>query len=524
LVSADSESPQGSVIGRPLADLRLAILDAHGEPVPIGVAGEIHVGGAGLARGYLGRPDLTAERFVPDPFSCTAGARLYRTGDLARRRADGDVEYLGRVDDQVKIRGFRIELGEVEAVLAEHPSVREAVVIARGEAGDRRLVAYVVCRTEVSTSELRPHVASQLPEYMVPSAFVKLDALPLTRNGKIDRRALPAPDGIRPSDVRPFVSPRDDVEAAVARAFDEALGVSPIGATDDFFELGGHSMLAVRAIAAIRTRLGIDVPLAAIFEAPTVERLAARLREREPRRDSSPLVRLKAGGSHAPLFLAHAAGGTVIAYRHLAAELHDRPVFGLQAAGLEGECEPLSRLDEMAARYVAAMRDVRREGPIHVAGWSLGGIVAVEIARHLVDAGVEVGVVALFDTTAPAKSRWSDPRAVETLAIPPDLPDDVSAEDRERLTQVYRAHLRAAYGSWVGPCRGPIVLFRASEPSGGAPTESETDPTLGWAALTTERVDVRFVPGTHESLLEPPNVSVLANELTRCLDEAPHWR
>jgi amino acid adenylation domain-containing protein len=275
--SAGSHVP----IGRPIANTQAYILDPDLQPVPAGVAGELHIGGQGLARGYLGRPGLTAERFVPHPFSSDPGARLYKTGDLARHRIDGSIEFLGRIDRQVKLRGFRIELGEIETVLCAHTAVREAAVLLReDDPGNPRLVAYVVLRAqeqsaeEVSGLQLRQYLRRTLPEYMVPSAFVNLATFPLTATGKLDRRALPAPDTDRLALGNAYVAPRTSVENQVARIFGEVLGTQTVGAHDNFFELGGHSLLAIRAVARMREAFDVEIPLRAIFETPTVAGLA----------------------------------------------------------------------------------------------------------------------------------------------------------------------------------------------------------------------------------------------------------
>jgi aryl carrier-like protein len=275
LTAADAERSGPSPIGRRIPDLRAYVLDRRGEPVPAGAAGELFVGGAGVARGYLHRPALTAERFVPDPFSTDSGARLYRTGDLARWRADGTLEYLGRNDQQVKIRGFRIEPGEVEARLAEHPGVRDAVVLAREDTpGDRRLVAWYVARGEpVAADLLRAHLAERLAEHMVPAAFVRLDALPLTPNGKLDRAALPAPEGDAYA-RRGYEAPVGETEAALAEIWAEVLGVERVGRGDNFFELGGHSLLVVHLVERMRQR-GLYASVRALFVAGTLAELAA---------------------------------------------------------------------------------------------------------------------------------------------------------------------------------------------------------------------------------------------------------
>ncbi|HEV3050161.1 MAG TPA: condensation domain-containing protein, partial [Longimicrobium sp.] len=263
-------------IGGPIPNARTYVVDVHGRPVPIGVAGELWVGGAGVTRGYLGRPGLTAERFVPDPFSGEAGARLYRTGDLVQWRADGAIDFLGRLDHQVKVRGFRIELGEIEAALREHERVTDCAVVAREDApGDRRLVAYVV--GEAPVEELRTHLRRSLPEHMVPAVFVPLDALPLTPNGKLDRKALPAPE--LAADAERYVAPRTPVEEVLAGIWAEVLRLERVGVEESFFDLGGHSLLATRVVSRVRDVFAIELPLRALFEGPTVAELAVRVEE-----------------------------------------------------------------------------------------------------------------------------------------------------------------------------------------------------------------------------------------------------
>jgi amino acid adenylation domain-containing protein len=263
-------------IGRPLANTQLYVLDGDLSPVPIGVAGELYIGGVGLARGYLNRPGLTAERFVPNPFA--VGERLYRTGDLGRWRADGTLEFLGRIDHQVKVRGFRIELGEIEAALLQHPGVRQAVTVARDDGpGEKRLVAYVVPHDGLgpSAGDLRAHLKASLPDYMVPSAFVMMPALPLTPNGKVDRRALPAPDG--QAEQRLYVAPRTPSEEMLAAILADVLRLPRVGVHDNFFDLGGHSLLAMRVTARVRQTFGVELPLRTIFQTPTIAELANHL-------------------------------------------------------------------------------------------------------------------------------------------------------------------------------------------------------------------------------------------------------
>jgi acyl carrier protein len=271
--------PQGVIpIGRPIDNTQLYVLDEYLQPVPIGVAGELYIGGAGVARGYLHQPELTAQRFIPNPFDANPNARLYKTGDRARWLSDGNLDFLGRLDFQVKVRGYRIELGEIESVLERHPEVRKAVVVDRTDSsGENRLIAYVVVdRKDDLIPELRKYLQQKLPDYMLPSAFIVLDELPLTSNGKVDRKALPEPDVSRNSESV-FSSDQTPLERKLATVWSDVLGVTNIGVDDNFFDLGGHSLLAVRLFARLREMLGLDLPLRMLFEAPTIVDLAQRI-------------------------------------------------------------------------------------------------------------------------------------------------------------------------------------------------------------------------------------------------------
>ncbi|MEP6769656.1 MAG: amino acid adenylation domain-containing protein, partial [Acidobacteriota bacterium] len=371
-------------IGRPISNTQIYILDANRQPVPAGVAGEIYVGGHGLARGYRRRPELTAERFLPDPFRRAPGARLFRTGDRGRFLADGRIEYLGRTDQQVKLRGRRIELGEIEASLAEHPAIRQAAVAMReDQPGEARLVAYVVPDSKAGAggpAEWRGFLARRLPEFMVPSAFVILDALPLTPSGKIDRTALPAPDALRPDLDTLFVAPRGPVESRIAAIWGEILGIERVGVHENFFDLGGHSLLAVRLVASLEKEFGRQVALATVFRAPTVAELAGMFRERRKSARRTPsLVSIQPKGTRPPFFCVAAATG-IVHYRGLAVLLGpDQPFYGLQSQGLDGARAPYESVEEMAAHYVREIREAQPEGPYYLGGYSFGGKVAFEM-------------------------------------------------------------------------------------------------------------------------------------------------
>lgn len=387
-----------SLIGQAIQDLHVYLLDDYLQPVAPGAVGEMYVAGAGLARGYLGRPDLTAGRFVADPFG-PPGTRMYRSGDLARRLGDGSLEYAGRSDHQVKIRGFRIELGEIEAVLVRHPRVAQAAVIVReDQPGDKRLAAYIVPGADgsVDSAELRRHAAGSLPDYMVPSVFVGMAELPLTPNGKLDRKALPAPDFAAAAAGR---GPRTPQEEILCDLFTEVLGLPRrISIDEGFFDLGGHSLLAVRLMGRIHEELGIELGIGNLFTSSTVAELAERLNLGDNRSALDVLLPLRAHGERSPLFCVHPAGGLSWCYAGLTRALGpDYPIYGLQARGIAKQEALPKTLEEMAADYVEHIRKVQPSGPYHLLGWSLGGSVAHEVAVQLQNQGEQVPLLVMLD-------------------------------------------------------------------------------------------------------------------------------
>jgi len=544
-------------IGRPIANTTAYVLDRFARPAPAGVAGELHLGGLCLARGYLNRPALTAERFLPDPFSAEPGARMYRTGDLARWLPSGELEFLGRTDQQVKLRGFRVEPGEVEAALLGHDSVREALVVAREDVeGDRRLVAYVVgAGGGPSAAELREHLRGRLPDHMVPSAFVTLEGLPLTPNGKVDRKALPAPEDAGLPGGRDYVPPRDVLELTLAGIWEEVLRVGRVGVTDNFFEVGGHSLLAVQLMSRVERVVGVRLPLAALFQGPTVESLAGLLRRSEGARSSSSLVAVQPKGDERPFFCVHAVGGNVLSYVELARELGpERPFYALQSRGLAGGHAPHASVEEMAAHYVEEMRAVQPEGPYLLGGWSMGGVVAYEMSQQLRARGEEVALLALLDSTARAEAdregSADDLTLLEMFAEDAGLPlerlglsreeleglapgeqlsrvlgraravravpPEIGAEEVGLLFEVFKANLRASRGYVPRPNTCPVTLLRASE----SPAGEGQDESKGWAARAAGGLEVHVVPGDHYSILREPNVKVLAGLLAACIRAA----
>ena len=431
-ITQDTDFNHSIPIGRSINNTQVYILDRHLQPVPIGVPGELYIGGDGLARGYLNRDDLTKERFIPNPFSVNNqqstinNQRLYKTGDLTRYLPDGNIEFLGRIDNQVKIRGFRIELGEIEAVLAQHPTVRENVVLAREDVpGDKRLVAYVLAnqQEQTTTAELKVFLQDKLPNYMIPGIFVMVEEMPLTTNGKIDlseirkagRRALPKPDVTQSQTEVTFVAPRDEIEVRLTKIWSKIFGIKQISLQDNFFELGGHSLLAVRLFASIEKSFKQRIPLAKIFTAPTIEQLANILRQQETSNQNSPIVPIQTQGNKTPLFCVHSGYGEILLYQNLAFRLDpDRPVYGLLAKGVDGSITPVTSIKEMATYYVEAIQALQAEGPYFLGGVCIGGTIAIEMARQLKAKGENVPLVALFGT---APLHFSEPPSIEPQSL-----------------------------------------------------------------------------------------------------------
>lgn len=390
------------LIGSPIDNTQFYIVDKELNLVPVGVAGELLIGGDGLARGYLNRSELTGERFIGNPFTSGSSSRLYRTGDLVRLRNSGEIEFLGRLDFQVKIRGFRIELGEIENILGEHPDVKEAVVVTRDdETGHKRLVAYVIPFDvpKLKVSDLRVFLKDKLPEYMIPSLFVTLNKFPLTPNAKIDRKALPEPEISSSVTETEHVALRNELELQLRAIWQKALGARSVGVDNNFFDLGGHSLLGAQLFAQIEKKLGKNLPLATLFQAPTIAEIAEILRQEDWQPTWSSLVPIRTEGTKPPLFLVHGAEGNVLLYKDLAHYLgEDQPVYGLQSQGLNGNKPIETSFESMAANYMREIRSVQPEGPYYLSGYCLGGTLALEIAQQLKQQGEEVALLAMFET------------------------------------------------------------------------------------------------------------------------------
>ncbi|MEG4800498.1 amino acid adenylation domain-containing protein [Microcoleus sp. ARI1-B5] len=548
---------QRILIGKPIANTDIYILDSLLQPVPVGVAGELHIGGSGLARGYLQRDDLTTERFIPNPFRETE--RIYKTGDLARYLPDGNIECLGRLDFQVKIRGFRIELGEIESVLVKHPNVQQAVVIVREDfPGDKRLVGYIVAvnNQNPTIQELRSLLKEYVPEYMVPSIFVFLEALPLTPNGKVDRKALPAPQQsaqppitpatptplyppatttqATPEKPREFASPQDDLEVQLIKIWEKVLHTSPISTTDNFFELGGHSLLAISLIREIEETYKQKLSLPILFQSPTIQQLANTLREQGCLSSAQALVTIQEGSSKLPLFFIY---GIFLYYdlsRHLG---EDQTCYGVylneevsmfQKDKLDKSPTDLVSVADMATRYLKEIQKHQPKGPYLLAGESLGGLVAFEMAHQLHLQGEEVALLGLLDSAIPGQDQLSLSQKLafhakklrekglsyvfqkiqqfqktKSTSNINNAPVDPRLEFRDYAVKSYRPQ----------PYPGRAILFRAMD-------ESHFSTLENWNELLVGGLDIYDIPGNHLSILQKPNVHLLAEKMRVHIDRA----
>ncbi|AFE10581.1 Long-chain-fatty-acid--CoA ligase [Corallococcus coralloides DSM 2259] len=551
-----TEPVTGAVpIGRPLSNSTAYVLDAHLHPVAPGIVGELFVGGDGLAWGYWERPELTATAFIPHPFASTPGARLYRTGDLVRQRNDGAFDFVGRRDHQVKVRGFRIEPGEIEAVLRQHPAVREALVLVREDSpGDKRLVAYVTFRDAVTAQDLRAHVQGSLPSHMVPSAFVLLEALPLNANGKVDRRALP-----RPSDstdtVEADVPPRTPLEQQIADIWAEVLGRKVISVTASFFDLGGHSLLAAQLVSRLSEHFSFKVPLQVLFQSPTVAALAqwiqAKLTPDAPVATQGPtlpegIVQLQQGRSDLPpLWCMHPVGGTVFCYQDLVRALGpERTVYGFQAPGVNGECPPLASIEALASHHLGALLQWQPQGPYYFVGLSMGGTIVYEMAQRMRELGIPPALLVFLDTPGPGQmpTQFEDdaallaavfgadtPALAERLrSLPPHeqmkevlrqaregatVPESYSLRDLEIFLDVWKAHMRALFSYEPKPYGGSATYLKAQVHVPPHPLHPEQP----WQGLVRHGLEVLPVPGNHQTMIEPPNVETMARHLSECM-------
>ncbi|NEO73284.1 alpha/beta fold hydrolase, partial [Moorena sp. SIO3H5] len=551
--------------GKPLVNQSLHVLNHNLDPCPNSVPGQLYIGGIGLAQGYWRNEQKTNASFILHP---QTGERLYKTGDLARYLPDGNTEFLGREDFQVKISGYRIELGEIEATLLGHATVKETVVAAVGELQSKKLVAYVVFHSESSDSatedihddiridELRHYLQQQLPEYMVPQSYMVLDALPLTANGKVDRKRLPTPELIgdrHSSDT--YIPPRNHQELQLVKLWQEILEVQPIGVRSNFFDLGGHSLLAVRLMNRIEQDFGRSLPLATLFQAATIEQLAASLQQEQSVTSLSPLVPIQTQGTQPPIFCVHPAGGTVFCYLELSQLLGaDQPFYGLQSLGQQEGQAPLTTVEEMATAYLAAIRDIQPQGPYLLMGWSFGGMIALQMAHDLLSQGEQIAFLGLLDTYAPAYmpdeqslsedvevvlELFGGPLALDWEALrelPSEqqaaliweqarqanlVPPDLEAAQIERLLQLMKLNHKAMRSYSPPAYPGTITLLRASSGLVAvSEAESIVDPTLGWQAVTSSPVQVYTIPGYHEYMVHQPTVTIVAETIKASIEKA----
>ncbi len=536
--------------GKPIRNAVYHVLDEQLQPVPVGTPGELHIGGLCLADGYLNREELTAQRFIPDPFR--PGERLYKTGDLAKYWPDGNLEFLGRIDHQVKVRGFRVELGEIEAGLTQHPTVREAVVKPFRDAGGVvMLTAFVVARSRVEAATLATYLRARMPEYMVPTTFVFLEAIPLTPNGKVDRNSLKQPS--QSQTVRAITKakepPANDMEATIAEAFSEVLGIGAVGRDDNFFDLGGHSLKAAELVARIQQYLGFELRLASLLAAPTVRELAVMIQQKLELGQGC-VVPLNEEGPYPPLFMIAGAGGHVFAFQRFSRMLGPEfPAYGMKAIGVDGTEPPLDRIEDIADRYLPEILKHRPEGPYVLSGYSVGGLVAYELAIRMQTMGLKVAKVIVFDTFAPGyprKRSWPIRIAIHgknflfgsgfrskwrylkqrlmnlrhrTLSAAGyghlDMPNypGITGLSAEIIKKVWAGLERANYRYWPSAkWNGHLVIARSEQQETWAATTHD-DPLLGWTDWVKGTVETFGVPAGHMEFFDDRNVSFLVQDM-----------
>jgi amino acid adenylation domain-containing protein len=548
-------------IGKIINNSQLYLLDRQMQPVPIGIAGEIYIGGEGLARGYLYRPGLTAEKFVPNPFSIEEGARLYKTGDLGKFITDGNLEFLGRIDNQVKIRGFRIELGEVESVLRKHPSIHDLVAVVKEDTnGDKKIVAYLVEKNNSDShreknlvTELRNYLKDKLPEFMIPSVFVLMEKLPMTPNGKIDRKALPEPEIILKSENKnhsDILLQLSSTEEKLVDIWKEILNLNRVGTKDNFFELGGHSLIGVRMFIEIEKRLGVKLNLQTLFKAPTIQDLAKIIDKEESTIEWKPLVALQPNGERIPLFCIHMHNGNIYRWKVLEKYLPaDQPIYAIQPRGLDEKQKPHRNIEEMAKYYIEIIREVQPHGPYNLAGLCFGGMVVFEMALQLRAMGEKVALAAMVNNYAPLENqsyyrmrkefegflkmgfgeklnyalqknlslgKKLKNKALNILHKPSDEKTEVADPMQEDIRFIHTValmnyHPKQSYD-------GDLFIIRT-----GGPVEDPEfyDDTLGWKRLVKGKVEILQIENSdNDTIIEEEQYnSQLASLLKNKLDE-----
>jgi amino acid adenylation domain-containing protein len=539
---AEAERVTGSVpIGRPVENTWCYVLDGYRQPVPVGVPGELFIGGLGVARGYVHQPELTAERFLPDPHR--PGGRMYRSGDLVRFDPDGNLVFLGRVDQQVKIRGHRVELGEIEATLASHPQVRAAVVATyQPTPGDTRLVAYYQPDGDHAPhpDTLRDHLRLSLPAVMIPAVYLPLATFPLTPNNKIDRTQLPPPPTSHALDVRRRVPPRSGLERELADIWEHVLGVHGISRDDDFFDLGGHSLLAIRVFASIERLTGRRLPLTALFEAPTIAGLAEQIAIGGTSPRWTSLVAMQPNGPRPAFFYVSPYLITILSFSHLARYLRpDQPLYVLQPQGMEKDLPVHHRVEDMAAHYIAEMRLVQPCGPYRLGGHCAGSWVAFEMARQLQADGEEVALLMVVDSGPPSIAPprvnllrhlvgrlWRhrrDRRLVDALRWQIQLVADryfirrFGDGERQRIAALRYTHAGAHRRYRGGMFDGDLVVIRSQDWA----TRADKDWHLRWSEFVTGEVHVDVLHGSHGELVDIASSAELAEKIRSAIDSTP---
>ncbi len=541
-------------IGHPLANTQIAILDSLLEPVPVHLPGELYIGGANVARGYLYNPELTAEKFIADPLSKNPGARLYKTGDLARYLPDGTIELLGRIDDQFQTRGIWIEQGKVQATLSQHPAVRYVTIkVHTDTSGERHLVAYVLLRKghKATISDLRRYTSHYLPIYMVPAAFVLLDTLRITPHGSIDYQSLPVPEGFRER-AKTHVAPQSEIELKLVQIWESLLQISPISIHDNFFELGGNSLIAVRLMAKIQREFQQELPIAVLFQKATPGQLATELLQRRWSKTHSALVEIQSTGTKRPFFCVHPIGGEVICYAELARQLgSEQPFYGFQVPKQSQQHIPFQTIEEIACSYIVEMQEIQPKGPYLLGGWSMGGVIAFEMAQQLRQQGQEVAFLALIESYLPTPQRQSEKtllqlfsedlegvfsqklsansvqlqglaadeqliqvylRAKQTNSMPPDF----ELAQLQAMFAIYRRNIEALRHYQPRVYTDRLTIFTTMPFN----EKYQHDRTHGWQALATGELDVHTIPGNHYSILKKPDLYSLVELLKESLDKA----
>ncbi len=556
-----SDCDEISLIGVPKSNMKVLVLDEAANLCPPGVAGEICISGKGLARGYIKNSELTDQKFVPNPY--IVNERMYKTGDLGRWLPDGNIEYLGRTDHQIKIRGYRVELGEIEAVLSTSPQVKDAVVIVRETSGgNQELLAYIVAEKQkenrsnkIDVSSLRSFLMVKLPDHMIPASFIFIESFPLTTSGKVDRKSLPEPEVLQSETIGSMIQPRNPLEFQMAQLWEEILQKTSLSVTDNFFEIGGHSLLAVRLMAKVEKVFGKRIPLTALFQEGTIEHLTSLVMSGTEQQHFSPLVELQKQGDKTPFYCVHPAGGNVLCFFEMGKIIgKTRPVYGLQSKGVDGEEEPLDRVETMASYYIDELLKVQPEGPYCLGGYSFGVHVAFEMARQLVDQGKEIGTLAILDTPGLGQEDEPDEPLDDTrllahmvtqieshfeshLGISYEdlvgldeesqynliiermkenriLPEDGSRKQLTGLVRVFKMNSQAMDIYKPKIYSGDITVFATKGLRGRFPK----DKSLRWGEVTTGKIRVVAIPGDHSSFLKSPHVEVFAETLEKYLE------